>query len=410
MNTQKKARSLYWDIVKGWGIIAIVLGHTGYFAGAFVYLFHLALFFFITGYFYNETKYGDTPFLYFGSRLAGAWPRYMFYTLFFVLLHNFFVTHGLYAGQETFKPYQDAYGMDEQSFLNSPEQVQGALWFLPVWLVSSGLFAGCVWFGRAACPLYPERLNVKLPVCAFACILIGLAGVFLNMRSCPLPYNLQAALLVAAYVLDCVYFIPASSYFPLTTPFIEGSIFVGTVCGMLVALELVNDSAIVNDERSKRDSLTKLYNHESFYEELEYYQRRYEENRERFSLAVIDIDNFKNVNDTYGHAFGDVVLKEVADICARHKGAAGFCARYGGEEFAIIFKGAGVGQAEEMAEQIRQEFEQKMFTTPQGERSFSVSIGVAEYDRAYPGASAFFEVADAALYCAKREGKNQVRR
>lgn len=61
MNTQKKARSLYWDIVKGWGIIAIVLGHTGYFAGAFVYLFHLALFFFITGYFYNETKYGDTP-------------------------------------------------------------------------------------------------------------------------------------------------------------------------------------------------------------------------------------------------------------------------------------------------------------------------------------------------------------
>ena len=191
---------------------------------------------------------------------------------------------------------------------------------------------------------------------------------------------------------------------------LEGSIFVGTVCGMLVALELVNDSAIVNDERSKRDSLTKLYNHESFYEELEYYQRRYEENRERFSLAVIDIDNFKNVNDTYGHAFGDVVLKEVADICARHKGAAGFCARYGGEEFAIIFKGAGVGQAEEMAEQIRQEFEQKMFTTPQGERSFSVSIGVAEYDRAYPGASAFFEVADAALYCAKREGKNQVRR
>jgi hypothetical protein len=60
MNTQKKARSLYWDIVKGWGIIAIVLGHTGYFAGAFVYLFHLALFFFITGYFYNETKYGDS--------------------------------------------------------------------------------------------------------------------------------------------------------------------------------------------------------------------------------------------------------------------------------------------------------------------------------------------------------------
>lgn len=221
---------------------------------------------------------------------------------------------------------------------------------------------------------------------------------------------LQAGLLIVVYVLDCIYFIPASPYFPPSTDFIEGSIFVGTVCGMLVALQLVNDSAIMNDERSKRDSLTKLYNHESFYEELEYYQRMYEENREPFSLAVIDIDNFKNVNDTYGHAFGDVVLKEVADICARHKGAGGFCARYGGEEFTVIFKGAESGRAEELAEQIRQEFEEKRFLTPQGERSFSVSIGVADYDRAYPSASAFFGVADAALYRAKREGKNQVRR
>ena len=107
-------------------------------------------------------------------------------------------------------------------------------------------------------------------------------------------------------------------------------------------------------------------------------------------LFLIDIDNFKNVNDTYGHAFGDVVLKEVADICARHKGVEGFCARYGGEEFAILFKGAGVGQAEEMAEQIRQEFEQKMFVTPQGERSFSVSIGVAGVRQGLSGCQRIF--------------------
>ena len=154
------------------------------------------------------------------------------------------------------------------------------------------------------------------------------------------------------------------------------------------------------------DGLTGLFNERYFSSVL----HRKEKKKLPFVLYYLDLDHFKPVNDTYGHAFGDVVLKEVADICARHKGAAGFCARYGGEEFAIIFKGAGVGQAEEMAEQIRQEFEQKMFTTPQGERSFSVSIGVAEYDRAYAGASAFFEVADAALYRAKREGKNQVRR
>ena len=153
MNTQKKARSLYWDIVKGWGIIAIVLGHTGYFAGAFVYLFHLALFFFITGYFYNETKYGDTPFLYFGSRLAGAWPRYMFYTLFFVLLHNFFVTHRLYAGQELYNHTR----MLTASFHQLPGTGSGCP------LVSAGL-AGvlrtlcrmCLVWTRC-CPLHPER-------------------------------------------------------------------------------------------------------------------------------------------------------------------------------------------------------------------------------------------------------------
>ena len=156
MNTQKKARSLYWDIVKGWGIIAIVLGHTGYFAGAFVYLFHLALFFFITGYFYNETKYGDTPFLYFGSRLAGAWPRYMFYTLFFVLLHNFFDAQAL-CRSGTLQPHQNAYGMDEQPFLQLPGTGSGCP------LVSAGL-AGVlrtlcrmrlVW--TRSCPLHPER-------------------------------------------------------------------------------------------------------------------------------------------------------------------------------------------------------------------------------------------------------------
>ena len=179
MNTQKKARSLYWDIVKGWGIIAIVLGHTGYFAGAFVYLFHLALFFFITGYFYNETKYGDTPFLYFGSRLAGAWPRYMFYTLFFVLLHNFFVTHRLYAGQELYNHTRMLTAWMSSLSFNSPEQVQGALWFLPVWLVSSGLWP-------CRCLLKYEKLPAPLQSAGGAARCSGLshrladAAVFLQ--------------------------------------------------------------------------------------------------------------------------------------------------------------------------------------------------------------------------------------
>ena len=104
------------------------------------------------------------------------------------------------AGQELYNHTRMLTAWMSSLSFNSPEQVQGALWFLPVWLVSSGLFAGCVWFGRAAAR-FTRKDNVKLPVCAFACILIGLAGVFLNMRSCPLPYNLQAALLVVPVYL-----------------------------------------------------------------------------------------------------------------------------------------------------------------------------------------------------------------
>lgn len=72
MNPTTQSRSPYWDIVKGIGIIAIVLGHSCYFAVGFVYLFHLALFFFVSGYLYSEKKYGDAPFAFFGNRFAGT--------------------------------------------------------------------------------------------------------------------------------------------------------------------------------------------------------------------------------------------------------------------------------------------------------------------------------------------------
>lgn len=189
----KSARSPYWDIVKGLGIITIVLGHSR--PSPFVYLFHLALFFFITGYFFNETKYGDSPFLYFGVRLQGSWPKYFFYTSIFVLMHNFFVTRGLYAGQELYNHTMMLTAAASGISFTSPEPVQGALWFVPVWLVSSAIFCGTVWFGRMLSRQF-NKPALKMWLSGFAALFVGLAGVFLNMRQCALPYNLQTALLV----------------------------------------------------------------------------------------------------------------------------------------------------------------------------------------------------------------------
>lgn len=192
MNTS--SRSLYWDIVKGFGIIAIVLGHAGLPGGAFVYLFHLALFFFVTGYFYNEKKYGDNPFLYLGARLAGFWPRYCFYVICFVLLHNTFVISGIQAGQPLYNHTAMLTNSLSSLSFTCPEQLLGALWFLMPWLISSAVFGGTVWFGRTA----TKRLNcraVKMPVIIFSSLMVGVVGVFLNMRQASLPYNLHTALL-----------------------------------------------------------------------------------------------------------------------------------------------------------------------------------------------------------------------
>lgn len=195
MNSATPSRSNYWDVVKGLGIIAIVLGHSCHFIIAFVYLFHLALFFFVSGYLYNEKKYGDSPFLYFGVRLAGSWPRYVFYAAIFVLAHNFFIRQGLYANQEIYNHTMMLTAICNSMSLSNTEPVQGALWFIPVWLVSSGIFAGTVWFGRMLSHRF-DKPELKLWLMALANLGIGLVGVFLNMRKCGISYNLQTALLV----------------------------------------------------------------------------------------------------------------------------------------------------------------------------------------------------------------------
>ena len=76
-----------------------------------------------------------------------------------------------------------------------PEQIQGALWFVPVWLVSAGLFGGCIWFGRTTSRKIGKPKG-KLWFAAAAVFVLGSIGYFLNMRKCSLPYKLQAALLV----------------------------------------------------------------------------------------------------------------------------------------------------------------------------------------------------------------------
>ncbi len=216
----------------------------------------------------------------------------------------------------------------------------------------------------------------------------------------------QAFLLVLLYIADQFYFIPNSPYMPASNEWIDICVFIGSMLAMYLVLLRVNKVLVRNQERSRRDSLTHLYNHEFFYEQLDEHRKSFAQNGSAFSVIIADIDDFKQVNDTYGHAFGDEVIQKVGEIFSANAPKKAICARYGGEEFAMVIPN---GNPDKTAEQIRKAFAETAFSTMDGTRHFTLSLGTAVCTRPYDSATAFFEEADQALYLAKRSGKNCVK-
>ncbi len=124
------------------------------------------------------------------------------------------------------------------------------------------------------------------------------------------------------------------------------------------------------------------------------------------SFLFLDIDHFKNINDTYGHDIGDEVLKTVADTLKKDLRVGDIVARWGGEEFIAILLGANEEQAKMKAEQIRGEVEKIVFEKPEGLK-ITISIGVSEFE----DGKTFEDLvkhADEALYASKQNGRNRV--
>lgn len=163
---------------------------------------------------------------------------------------------------------------------------------------------------------------------------------------------------------------------------------------------------------SNVDWLTNIWNHGYFQRSLKEHLDNYKDSSRFFSLAMIDIDNFKNYNDTFGHQAGDIILKEVAGILNQKVRQTDFVARYGGEEFALILVGAGKSDAYNLCEQIRREVEQHPFpfkNNVQQDKNITISIGLASFPEDCPicDKDALIKMADMALLEAKRTGKNK---
>jgi len=155
------------------------------------------------------------------------------------------------------------------------------------------------------------------------------------------------------------------------------------------------------------DPLTGLYNRRQLLAELEQQVAAAQRYQYPLSFCFCDLDHFKQINDTHGHPTGDRVLRAVAEMLRRHLRVGDIAGRYGGDEFCVIFPHTEVARAVRVAERIRRSLEATAFTDSSG-RHFRVSATFGAADRA-EGSSAdtLIERADAALYAAKREGRNR---
>jgi two-component system cell cycle response regulator len=162
----------------------------------------------------------------------------------------------------------------------------------------------------------------------------------------------------------------------------------------------------ISDKLLKIDALTGLYNHKTFHEYLDTLLEQCESNNLHLQLALFDIDNFKQVNDTYGHWVGDLVLKAVADKVGDMIELNDFAARYGGEEFAVIFTDKSYSEAYKAIEELRINIA-RIAHLHAGNKPITVSIGICDYQRG-DGKEILFRKTDNALYAAKNRGKNTV--
>jgi diguanylate cyclase (GGDEF)-like protein len=157
------------------------------------------------------------------------------------------------------------------------------------------------------------------------------------------------------------------------------------------------------------DALTGVANHRSFQELLEDVFKIRRTTGAAVSLLLLDLDDFKRVNDTYGHQTGDRVLSAVGQCLLRNCRLNDEPARYGGEEFAMVLPDTDIANATQLAERLRSEIEALRFHGPTGDPlSVTTSIGVASAGKAAPDKTTLIAAADSALYQAKSEGKNKV--
>ena len=217
---------------------------------------------------------------------------------------------------------------------------------------------------------------------------------------------------IGEYVL-----LSSRSYRPYTEPEVKFARVVASAAANGLTNAALYEQAAIDNQRlttlANTDDLTKLFNHRYFYQRLEDEFKRAERYGSDLGLILLDLDHFKQVNDTHGHQRGDSVLKELGTVLTRTIRETDLLARYGGEEFAVLLPETNLPGAFQQAERMRRDIKAHYFEALQG-KPLTISCGVAclpfsskTFKAPHHQQDALIAWADQALYTAKRGGRDR---
>ncbi|MES2636501.1 MAG: GGDEF domain-containing protein [Pseudomonadota bacterium] len=181
------------------------------------------------------------------------------------------------------------------------------------------------------------------------------------------------------------------------------------LCVTFGFLLMLNGQLVTEIEKlASRDALTGAFNRRLFEDEMARLQSRCKRTGEKFSLMLIDVDNFKLINDNYGHLNGDEILRRLANIVLTSIRTEDYFARYGGDEFCVLLPSTNTAEAHIVANRLRETYAATAFIVAGKTIKSSISVGIVDSSQVGLEFKTLLSAADQALYQAKQSGRNKV--
>lgn len=371
--------------------------------------------------------YGYVLALLFYNAIVFIGLRDIRYLLYSALLGSFLICNISYTGHGFMWLWPNSVGFQlwGQAFGMNLFGVMGllfALYFLDIKEKSSHLFQTVLGIIALVVIGYIVAFNLDKPAMAVLTAFIFLSSyIFITMilgfyalkKHHPnAPYYLAAismgSLGIAVTAMSVWGFIPFNQ---LTFHAAElGMLVEATLLALALSSHLrkVEAHGIQAEEMARIDLLTEINNRRGFFSLLEGVWKHLNRHKHTASLIMLDLDSFKNLNDTYGHEIGDQALKQVALKLTQHVRTSDIAARWGGEEFVLFLPETNLKEACQMAERIRLSIASNSIQIPSGNIAVTASFGVAEVTTECDSIEKLIDKADKALLVAKKAGKNQV--